>query len=333
VGGPHPPLVKFYQHLNFKFLQRIEKIKSVFCRNLNSITYPKDVIPIRYTRTKKYKTPFKKWKLLCQLMAIWYATTITSSFINGSTGAYFNDQGQRTSVITAGTWSSWDKSSLKFPDEQDRKIEACSPAEISVRIKNTGSTMEGPTEYSVYYATKGNPKKGSSIVEGEIQPIINGGISALKATVGEPGNYKFKALQRPGHGNKEDTRHELWSETITITCEQDKTEEDKSGGKTKPEPTKKEDKQENQEVTNPEEANKDQSKVENKEEPAPSVEEKPEPEQPAAPAEPEPETKPEEKAEVKAASEPQPDVQPVKKKDPEESAEEPSSASDNNSLE
>ncbi|WP_312857808.1 amyloid fiber anchoring/assembly protein TapA [Bacillus haikouensis] len=291
------------------------------------------MIPIRYTRTKKHKTSFKKWKLLCQIIAIWYATTITSSFINGSTGAYFNDQDQRTSVITAGTWSSWDKSSLKFPDEQDRKIEACSPAEISVRIKNTGSTMEGPTEYSVYYAAKGNPKKGSSIVEGEIQPIINGEISALKATVGEPGNYKFKALQRPGHGNKEDIRHELWSETITITCEQDKPEEDKGGGKAKPEPPKKEEKQE---VTSPDAANKDQSKEENKEEnivePSPPVEEKQEPEQPAAPAESEPEKKPEEKAEVKAASEPQPDVQPVKKKDPEKSAEEPSST-DNNSPE
>jgi YqxM protein len=331
VGGSHPPFLIS----TFKFLQRIEKIKSVFCRNLNSITYPKDVIPIRYTRTKKHKTPFKKWKLLCQLMAIWYATTITSSFINGSTGAYFNDQDQRTSVITAGTWSSWDKSSLKFPDEQDRKIEACSPAEISVRIKNTGSTMEGPTEYSVYYAAKGNPKKGSSIVEGEIQPIINGEISVLKATVGEPGNYKFKALQRPGHGNKEDIRHQLWSETITITCEQDSTDDkDKGGGKAKPEPPKKEEKQE---VTGPEEANKDQSKEENKEEnieePSPPVEEKQEPEQPATPAEPEPEEKPEEKAEVKAASEPQPDVQPVKKKDPEKSAEEPSSTSDNNSPE
>jgi YqxM protein len=288
------------------------------------------VIPIRYTRTKKYKPPFKKWKLLYQLVAIWYATTITSSFIDG-TGAYFNDQDQVNGVITAGTWSIWDKSSLKFLDEQDREIEACSPAEISVRIKNTGSTMEGPTEYSVYYATKGNPKKGNRIVQGEIQPIIKGKISTLKATVSEPGNYKFKALQRPGHGNKEDIRHELWSETITITCNQDSTDDkDKGGGKAKPEPPKKEEKQE---MTSPEEANKDQSKEENKEEPSPPVEEKQEPEQPAAPAEPEPETKSEEKAEVKAASEPQPDVQPVKKKDPEESAEEPSSTSDNNSLE
>ncbi|MEG9295893.1 amyloid fiber anchoring/assembly protein TapA [Mangrovibacillus sp. Mu-81] len=310
-------------------------IKSVFCRNLNSITYPKDVIPIRYTRTKKHKTPFKKWKLLCQLMAIWYATTITSSFIDGSTGAYFNNQDQVTGVITAGTWSIWDKSSLKFPDEQDRTIRACSPKEISARIINTGSTMQGTTEYTVYYQSSGkNPMKfGEKISSGDIQPIVEGGSDILTYHTTEPGAYKFKALQRPGHGNKEDIRHELWSETITITCEQDKLEEDKGGGKTKPEPTKKEDKQENQEVTNPEEAKIDQSKVENKEESAPPVEEKPEPEQPAAPAEPEPETKPEEKAEVKAASEPQSDVKPVKKKDPEESAEEPSSTSDNNSLE
>jgi YqxM protein len=308
-------------------------IKSVFCRNLNSITYPKDVIPIRYTRTKKHKTPFKKWKLLCHLVAIWYATTITSSFIDGSTGAYFNDQDKTTGVITAGTWSIWDKSSLKFPDEQERIIIACSPKGISTRVINTGSTMQGTTEYAVYYQSQGkNPMKyGEKISTGDIQPIAEGGSDTLTYHAAAPGAYKFKALQRPGHGNKEDIRHELWSETITITCNQDSTDDkDKGGGKAKPEPPKKEEKQE---MTSPEEANKDQSKEENKEEPSPPVEEKQEPEQPAAPAEPEPETKSEEKAEVKAASEPQPDVQPVKKKDPEESAEEPSSTSDNNSLE
>jgi YqxM protein len=262
----------------------------IFFRKLTFITYPKDVIPIRHKRTKKYKTPFKKWKLLCQLMAIWYATTITSSFIDGSTGAYFNDQDQVTGVITAGTWSIWDKSSLKFPDEQDRTIKACSPLDISARISNTGSTMQGTTEYEVYYAAKGNPKNGSSILNGDIQPIAENETTTLTAGISQPGNYKFKALQRPGHGNKEDTRHELWSETITITCEQDTPkDEDKGGGKNKPEPPKKKDKQEKQDVTVPEDTTKEQGNEDVKEEPAPPVEETPEPEQPKATEEPAPE--------------------------------------------
>jgi YqxM protein len=259
-------------------------------------------------------------------MAIWYATTITSSFIDGSTGAYFNDLDKVTGVITAGTWSSWDKSSLSFPNKDyDRSIEACTPSEISVSIKNTGSTMEGPTEYAVYYAASGNPKNGNSIFNGNIQPIEGDNATTLSLAVNEPGNYKFKALQRPGHGNNEDTRHELWSETITITCNEDSSkDEDKGGGKTKPEPPKKEAKQEEQEVTVPEDKKPDQSEDDNQEVPAPPVEEKTEPEQPPASAEPEP--APVEQPEAKTASDPKPAAPPVKKEEPVE----PSVPDDNN---
>jgi YqxM protein len=259
-------------------------------------------------------------------MAIWYATTITSSFIDGSTGAYFNDQDKVTGVITAGTWSSWDKSSLSFPNkDHDRSIEACTPSEISVSIKNTGSTMEGPTEYAVYFAASGNPKNGNSIFNGYIQPIEIESTATLSLAVNESGNYKVKALQRPGHGNKEDTRHELWSETITITCNEELPKDgDKGGGKTKPEPPKKEAKQEEREVTVPEDTTPDQSKEDNKEVPAPPVEEKPEPEQPTAPAEPEPE--PAEEPEAKTASDQKPAPPPIKEEEPVE----PSVPDDNN---
>ncbi|QWC22456.1 amyloid fiber anchoring/assembly protein TapA [Bacillus haikouensis] len=283
------------------------------------------MIPIRYPRTKKHKTPFKKWKLLCQLMAIWYAITITGSYIDGSTGAYFNDQDQVTGVITAGTWSSWDKSSLEFVSKkQTQSVTSCPPIEISATVINKGSTMEGKTEYAVYYAAKGNPKDGKVIFEGDIQPITKGENTTLKTAASEPGNYKFKALQRPGHGNKEDIRHELWSDTITITCDEDSAEDkDKGGGKEKPEPPKKEDKQEKQEVKGSEEVKPDQSNKEDKKDPAPPVEEKPEPEQPAA-VEPEPEVKqqekPQEKTEPKAASEPKPAAQQIKKEEPAEPA-------------
>jgi YqxM protein len=277
------------------------------------------VIPIRYTRTKKYKTSFKKWKLLCQLMAIWYAATITSSFIDGSTGAYFNDQDQVTGVITAGTWSIWDKSSLNFPDEQDRTIKDCRPVDISARISNTGSTMQGTTEYEVYYAANGNPKNGNNILNGDIQPIAENDTTTLTAAISQPGNYKFKALQRPGHGNKEDTRHELWSETITITCEQDTPkEEDKGGGKTRPEPPKKIDNQEEQEVTVPEGTTKEQGKEDAEEKPAPPVEEKPEFEQSKATAE--PATEGAKQPEAKTTSDSEPSAPLVKEEETVESS-------------
>jgi YqxM protein len=280
------------------------------------------VIPIRYKRTNKHKTPFRRWKLLCQLIAIWYAATITSAFIDGSTGAYFNDQDQATGVITAGSWSIWDKSSLKFPDELDRTMKVCSPVNISARISNTGSTMQGTTEYEVYYAATGNPKNGNIILNGDVQPIAENETTTLTAAISKPGNYKFKALQRPGHGNKEDTRHELWSETITITCEQDTPkEEDKGGGKTNPEPPKEIDNQEEQEVTVPEDTTKEQGKEDAKEEPATPVEEKLE--QPKATAEPTPEAA--KQPEAKTASDQEHSAPPVK----EEETVESSSTNDN----
>ncbi|MDX8346136.1 amyloid fiber anchoring/assembly protein TapA [Rossellomorea sp. YZS02] len=253
------------------------------------------MISIRYPRTKKHKTSTKKWKLLCQLMAIWYATTITTSFIDGSTGAYFNDQDHVTGVITAGTWSIWDKSSLTFPDKEDRTVSACSPVDISVRIMNTGSTMEGNTEFAVYYADAGNPKDGSSVFHGDIEPIKEAETTTLQANINQSGNYKFKALQRPGHSNKEDIRQELWSETITVKCDQ--KEPEKAGDDPNPDtPGKKE--KDNQEVNVPAPTTKPNEK--NNEEKATPKEED-EPEQPAVPAE--LEMKTEEQAEVEAASE------------------------------
>ncbi|WP_341357051.1 amyloid fiber anchoring/assembly protein TapA [Rossellomorea sp. y25] len=249
------------------------------------------MISIRYPRTRKHKTPTKKWKLLCQLMVIWYATTITTSFVDGSTGAYFNDQDHVTGVITAGTWSIWDNSSLSFPDQQDRTVKACSPIDISTRIVNTGSAMQGTTEYEVFYEPGGkNPMKaGEKISSGMIQPIPEGGTDKIVFNTTKPGSYKFKALQRPGHGNKEDTRHELWSETITIKCDKETPKApDKGGDESKPVPPEEIDKKEEQEVTETDTAN-DQIKENNKEESPPQEEEKQEPEQPAVPAEPEPE--------------------------------------------
>lgn len=87
--------------------------------------------------------------------------------------------------------------------------------------------MKGPSEFEVYYIEKGNPMKGNRIEEGNINPI--GSYESLNLTyvAKKSGNYKFRALQREGHGNKYDSRHELWSETITVECNQPSIEDEK----------------------------------------------------------------------------------------------------------
>lgn len=248
-------------------------------------------------------------------MAIWYATTITTSFIDGSTGAYFNDQDHVTGVITAGTWSIWDKSSLKFlNNKQLQSVNTCPPGEITVTVINTGSTMQGTTEFEVYYIAKGNPMDGNNVFSGDLHPINKGETATIKATVNQSGNYKFKALQRPGHGNKEDTRHELWSETITIECEQEKPEApDKGGEDKKIETPENKDNKENQEVSVPDPTS-EQSEENIKEESPPKEEEKQEPEEPAVPAEPEPQV--EEQSEVTGASAQNSEAPPAKVEEP-----------------
>jgi YqxM protein len=232
-------------------------------------------------------------------MAIWYATAITTSFIEGSTGAYFNDQEHVTGVITAGTWSIWDKSSLNFPDKEGHTVNACSPVNISARIMNSGSAMEGTTEFAVYYTAKGNPKDGNNVLSGDIQPLNKGETATLKAEANQSGNYKFKALQRPGHSNKEDIRQEIWSETITVKCEQEKPPAQDKGGEGKA-PEVPGDKVQNDKENVPVPTT-EQGEENIKEETPAQEEKKQEPEQPAEPAEPEQGT--EEQAEVKAASE------------------------------
>ncbi|MEI5907574.1 amyloid fiber anchoring/assembly protein TapA [Bacillus spongiae] len=176
-----------------------------------------------------------KQKVSIKLMAILYLSFLTTSYLVSSTNAYFNDYEQTIGSIKAGTWevisSQWDKSSLVFtsstedkPDNQEIVIELCTSGNISATIKNGGSDMEGPSEYEVYYTKKGNPKKGIKIASGTIPPITSEQKTTLTQEISDPGHYKFRALQRPGHGNKENTRHDLWSSTITVICkDSDKT--------------------------------------------------------------------------------------------------------------
>jgi len=104
----------------------------------------------------------------------------------------------------------WDKSSLSFTG-------SCSGdcKEITTQICNTGDgDMAGTVAYEVWYKSTGNPKDGSQVGGGTVPALKAGECATLTYAPTQPGNYKFKAYQRPGHPGT----GELWSETCSITC-------------------------------------------------------------------------------------------------------------------
>ncbi|MFP5115017.1 amyloid fiber anchoring/assembly protein TapA [Bacillaceae bacterium C204] len=175
------------------------------------------MIKIRKSRLKKYGKKNRKVLIVAQLLGIGYIFTFGIGFLTTNTGAYFNDETKTTVTFQAGTWETeWDKSSLKFT-RNDQTFESCNQKEITVTLTNTGSDMEGPSRYEVYYIDKGNPKDGEKVADGVIEPILANKSSSLKYTASKPGNYKFRAFQRPNHAFKDESQ-DLWSDTITITC-------------------------------------------------------------------------------------------------------------------
>ncbi|MBV6685804.1 amyloid fiber anchoring/assembly protein TapA [Bacillus sp. JRC01] len=256
------------------------------------------MITIRSLRAKKFKSNKKRRIIVLQLFAIWYSVAIIASSVQGETGAYFNDQNQVAGTITAGTWEteeSWDKSSLKFTNSKDQTIKACPPKEISTRISNAGESMKGTTEFEVYFILKGNPKKGQKVHEGKIPAIPKNQTIDIKYMAKEAGVYKFRALQRPGHGNKTEGRQELWSESIIIDCVKPKAEEKGKAVEEKAPVIEKE-----------------QAKPV-----APQTKEKPEKEAPPTPAEPEEKAKEEPKVEQREEPKAEP---PPEEPKPEEAA-------------
>jgi YqxM protein len=191
------------------------------------------VIPIRFKRQRKFRNN-KNLKLVLELLGIIYLSLFTLSYLTSQTGAYFNDQEQATVVISSGKWlEEWDKSSLTFTNKQStQKVEGCGKTEISSLLKNgSKNDMKGTSEYEVYFSQADNPKDGKKVAEGTIESIQSNQSTTLTYNTDISGNYKFRAFQRPGHGNKYDERHDLWSETITLTCKEikpDKKELEKS---------------------------------------------------------------------------------------------------------
>ncbi|MEN1966941.1 amyloid fiber anchoring/assembly protein TapA [Lentibacillus sp. N15] len=183
------------------------------------------------SRLHKFKKP-KKLMMTMKLMAVFYLIIFTSSYLTSGTKAYFNNQAMDKPVIQVGEW--WDQSDLDFTGKSPQKVKSCSPTNITVQLKNNGFTMIGTTEYEVYYTKKGNPRKdGKEVTKGSINPIKEGETTSLSIHVKNPGSYIFKVFQRPGYKDNDDSRHAIWSKTVTVKCVEDKMEEKQTDSTTK----------------------------------------------------------------------------------------------------
>lgn len=110
---------------------------------------------------------------------------------------------------TKGKSAAWDKSTLTFPGQNPISDE------VSAIVQNHGSqAMQGEAVYEVYWSAEGNPKNGQVVATGVIHALQPGETQVLTYTPDQlvPGNYIFKAYQRPGHPGT----GELWSESITV---------------------------------------------------------------------------------------------------------------------
>lgn len=171
---------------------------------------------LRMSRLKKFKSN-KKLILISKVIAIGYLSIFTIGYLTSGTEAYFNDTNVKNQQIQAGTW--WDGSDLQFVGKNTQNIKTCPPTDITVKVKNNGFTMLESTKYEIYYVENGNPKnKGKKIAEGQISPIDAGETTTLSYKADQKGSYMFKALQRPGHEEDYDERHELWSEKVMVKC-------------------------------------------------------------------------------------------------------------------
>lgn len=188
---------------------------------------------IRSSRLHKFKRKNIKLFIFIKVIAVWYIVIFTGSYLSSNTSAYFSSTSEVNGVLQAGTWEKenpdngpWDNSSLSF-NGNDQTINSCSTTNISVDIKNSGNNMEGKASYEVYYAENGNPKKGVKVGEGTILAISSNDSISLSYDAEKPGNYKFKAYQRPGHPGQ----GELWSQTISITCDKQSDASSTNDGK------------------------------------------------------------------------------------------------------
>jgi YqxM protein len=201
-------------------------------------------------RLRKFRNKNWFYVFSLKLGIIFYSMTVSILYLTGATGAYFNDTASVNGVIQAGTWSEgWDKSSLTFvPSKKPSTTNQCAP--ITVTVKNGGDRdMQGPVNYDVWWAEKGNPKDGVKVGVGEVRALKSGESLTLSYLPTKNGNYKFKVMQRPGHPGQ----GELWSEEIAVTnCEETKeTKENNSPEKVEEGKTPEQEQEQQQQTQQP----------------------------------------------------------------------------------
>jgi len=142
--------------------------------------------------------------------------TPNSGFVGTDRFDYRVSDGQATDEghvqISVLEDASWDKSSLTFISAG----KSCEGKTVFATVKNVGSPMQGTTQWELYYSASGDPKKnGVLIASGTIPALASDQEFTILMNVIQKGNYKFRALQRPGHPGKGD----LWSDTINFDCD------------------------------------------------------------------------------------------------------------------
>jgi len=125
-------------------------------------------------------------------------------------------QGPRNSCVInpsgVGNPHVWDRSSLYFRG-------GCSGncASISATVCNgadSGAMLCGTT-WELYYAERGNPKRGEIVAAALIPPLEPGECFTITFDAVYPsGNYMFKAYQAEGHPGT----GVLWSESFRAVC-------------------------------------------------------------------------------------------------------------------
>jgi YqxM protein len=182
-------------------------------------------IVIRNKRLRKFRNKHWTYLFIVKVTTVFYVMTFSMMFLIGTTTAFFNDK-ETVKLPLKAVWEienppeengDWDKSSLEF-------IGVSSDVnQISATLINGGDDMAGTVEYEVWWNSDDkNPMKGELVYDNGIVPALkHKGEHTLTFIPTKPGNYKFKAYQRPGHGNKTtggngNQEQVLWSGTITV---------------------------------------------------------------------------------------------------------------------
>ncbi|MGY3714792.1 amyloid fiber anchoring/assembly protein TapA [Sutcliffiella cohnii] len=170
--------------------------------------------PIRYLRVNKFRKKGKKLLILAQILAIWYMSVLTASYLTSNTGAYFNDVEVIKGYISAGVWEEdppedndeWDKSSLDF-DGSKAWVEGCT---VYTTISNTGdkANIESTWRFYLNKVDNGGNIIGDPVATGVVPVIESKGEGELTAQVREDGNYRFIVRRPLGHpaGNNPDEK-------------------------------------------------------------------------------------------------------------------------------